>query len=189
MAEHVCPWWLCYTFDNPLRRLVQDPRAILRPYLTGGQTALDLGCGMGYFSLGMACLVGAQGRVIAVDLQEKMLATLKRRAAKHKVQARIQTRRCLPDDLGLDDLRGQVDFALVFWMLHEVPNQAGFLQQVAASLKSGGRLLIAEPRFHVSQAAFSAELDLLRDQGWEVLARPAIWGSHAALLRLLSQAA
>ncbi|MFH1036012.1 MAG: class I SAM-dependent methyltransferase [Pseudomonadota bacterium] len=189
MAEHVCPWWLCYTFDNPLRRLVQDPVATLRPYLAQGQTALDLGCGMGYFSLGMARLVGDKGRVVAVDLQEKMLATLRRRATKQGLAARIQTRRCSPDDLGLDDLRGQVDLALAFWMLHEVPDQAGFLGQVAQALGDGGRLLVAEPRFHVSEEAFQAELDSACAGDWEVLERPNIWGSRSALLRALQRAA
>jgi ubiquinone/menaquinone biosynthesis C-methylase UbiE len=189
MADHVCPWWFCYSFDNPLRRLVQDPLAILGPYVQAGQTALDLGCGMGYFSLGLARLVGEGGLVISVDLQEKMLAALKRRAAKQGLQGRIQARQCQPADLGLGDLRGQVDFALVFWMLHEVPDQAGFLGQVAESLAGGGRLLVSEPRFHVSESAFQAELDLMRDHGWEALERPAIWGSRSALLRPLRQAA
>lgn len=189
MAEHVCPWWFCYTFDNPLRRLVQDPVDTLKPFVGPGQTALDLGCGMGYFTLGLATLVGDHGRVIAVDLQDKMLAALKRRAARQGLSQRIEPRQCRPDDLSITDLAGGVDFALVFWMLHEVPGQAGFLQQIAASLRLQGTLLVAEPKLHVSQAAFAAELDLMRDQGWEVLERPTIWGSHAALLRPLRQAA
>ncbi|MBI4799505.1 MAG: class I SAM-dependent methyltransferase [Desulfarculus sp.] len=189
MAEHVCPWWFCYAFDNPLRRLVQDPVATLKPFVAPGQTALDLGCGMGYFSLGLAHLVGQGGRVISVDLQDKMLAALKRRAAKQNLSQRIEPRRCRPDDLGIADLAGQVDFALAFWMLHEVPGRVGFVGQVAASLRPEGCFLVVEPRFHVRQADFAAELDLLRDQGWEVLERPQIWGSHAALLRPLRTAA
>ena len=162
---------------------------MLRPYVSAGQTALDLGCGMGYFSLGLAKLVGESGRVIAVDLQERMLAGLRRRAAKQGLGRRIEPRLCAANDLGIADLAGRVDLALAFWMLHEVPDQAGFLGQVGESLADGGRLLLAEPRFHVKEPAFQQQLDLARDRGWEVLERPALWGSRGALLRMLRQAA
>ena len=33
MAHRVCPWWLGYLSVNPLRRLVQAPLALLRPYV------------------------------------------------------------------------------------------------------------------------------------------------------------
>jgi ubiquinone/menaquinone biosynthesis C-methylase UbiE len=179
---HVCPWWFCYTFDNPLRKLVHDPVAMLAPYVSAGMTCLDLGCGMGYFTVGLARLAGPGGRVAAVDLQEKMLAVLKRRAARAGLAGVIQPRRCAPDDLGLTDLAGAVDFALCFWMLHEVPDMAHFLAQVNAAMKPGGRLLVSEPKFHVKDEAFTAELDLARAGGWAVGDQPAIWGSLSAVL-------
>jgi ubiquinone/menaquinone biosynthesis C-methylase UbiE len=184
---HVCPWWFCYTFDNPLRRLVHDPVKMLAPFVGAGATCLDVGCGMGYFTLGLARLVGASGRVLAVDLQQKMLDTLMRRATKAGVAKAIEPRRCAPDSLGLADVAGTVDFALCFWMLHEVPDMAGFLEQIAAALKPGGTLLVAEPRFHVKRDAFDAELRLAEGLGWAVMQEPAIWGSHAALLRAPEQ--
>ena len=80
-SGHTCPWWLLFTFDNPLRRLIHDPEKILAPYVESGDAVLDVGCGMGYFSLGLAKLVGPEGKVIAADLQPQMLAGLKKRAA------------------------------------------------------------------------------------------------------------
>lgn len=182
MSNHVCPWWLCYTFDNPLRRLVQDPVAILRPYLAAGQTGLDLGCGMGYFSLGMARLVGPQGRVHSVDLQARMLSVLMRRATRQGLAGRMAPRQCQAHDLGIADLAGQVDLALAFWMLHEVPDQAGFLAQVALALKPSGHLLLAEPRLHVNGPDFERQLAQALGAGWRVRETPAIWGSWTALL-------
>ena len=35
-GEHVCPWWLAYTFDNPLRRLVHNPEKMLGKYIKEG---------------------------------------------------------------------------------------------------------------------------------------------------------
>jgi hypothetical protein len=29
--KHVCPWWCCFTFDNPIRRLFHNPVGILSP--------------------------------------------------------------------------------------------------------------------------------------------------------------
>ena len=53
----VCPWWGGYFIDNPLRRLLHDPEKILRPYATPGMTVMDIGCGMGFFSIAMAKIV------------------------------------------------------------------------------------------------------------------------------------
>ena len=80
-AGNICPWWLCPTFDNPLRRLIQDPDRILAGLVQPGETALDIGCGMGYFSIPLARLIGPEGSVICVDLQEQMLAGVRRRGA------------------------------------------------------------------------------------------------------------
>ena len=179
---HVCPWWFCYTFDNPLRRLVHNPETMLAPWVRPGATCLDLGCGMGYFTLGLARLAGPGGRVVAVDLQEKMLAALRRRAAKAGLTGIIQPRRCAEDSLGLTDLAGTVDFALCFWMLHEVPSIPEFLGQVLAAMRPRGALMVAEPKFHVDQKTFASELAQAEALGWMVVERPDIWGSLSAIL-------
>jgi ubiquinone/menaquinone biosynthesis C-methylase UbiE len=80
MAHRVCPWWLGYFLISPLRQFRQNPSAILRPYVHDGQTVLEPGPGMGFFTLELARLVGARGRVVAVDVQPKMLDKLKRRS-------------------------------------------------------------------------------------------------------------
>jgi SAM-dependent methyltransferase len=80
MAHRVCPWWLGHVLINPLRRLWQDPRKILAPFVREGMTVLEPGPGMGFFTLELARLVGPSGRVVALDVQSKMLDRLKRRA-------------------------------------------------------------------------------------------------------------
>jgi ubiquinone/menaquinone biosynthesis C-methylase UbiE len=89
MNEHLCPWWLGYTFDNRLRRLFHNPQKILGTYIQPGATVADIGCGMGFFSIGMARIVGENGKVIAADLQKKMLDILMKRAARAGVANRI----------------------------------------------------------------------------------------------------
>lgn len=178
MAKHVCPWWMAYTFDNPLRRIFHRPEEMFTPYLQEGMTAIDLGCGMGYFSIGMAKLVGETGKVISVDLQQKMLDTLKKRAEKAGVANRITTFLCDDDNIGSHE---GVDFALAFWMAHETPDEMNFLTQVHALLKKSGKLLLAEPKLHVTGAEFKKTLSSAQKVGFKHLASPIISLSHTAL--------
>lgn len=179
MSTHVCPWWLAYTFDNPLRRLIHPPAKVVGPYIEAGDAVMDVGCGMGHFSLGMARLVGPEGRVYAVDLQGEMLEVTMKRAAREGLEKIIEPIRCTPDSLGV---ASELDFALASWMLHEVPDQRGFLIQVRELLKPEGRFLFTEPGFHVKAAEMEAELKLAGEVGFEVLERPKVTFSHAGLV-------
>ncbi len=176
---HICPWWCAYTFDNFLRRLVHDPRALLGPYLSEGMTALDVGSGMGHFSIGMARLVGPRGRVHAVDLQQKMLDVLMSRAAKAGVAGRIVPHLCTRESIGIS---APVEFALLFWMAHEVPDPLRLFREVFDVLPPGGRLFIAEPSFHVGREQFDVILDSALKSGFLCLERPYVRFSRAALL-------
>ncbi|OGQ94236.1 MAG: hypothetical protein A2521_05565 [Deltaproteobacteria bacterium RIFOXYD12_FULL_57_12] len=179
--HHVCPWWLTYTFDNPLRRLFHRPAIMFAGLVKPGMTVLDIGCGMGYFSIGLARLVGPQGKVLAVDLQQRMLDTLRRRAARAGVAGIIETRQCTADRIGV---KGEVDFALAFWMVHETPDQAAFFRELALLLKPGGKVLVAEPKFHVTAGRFQEILADSGRAGFAVAAGSAITFSRAAVLSL-----
>jgi SAM-dependent methyltransferase len=78
--SHTCPWWFGYFLLSPIRRFVQKPTRILRPFVRTGMLVVEPGCGMGFFTLDLVRMVGPQRRVVAADLQEKMLAGLRRRA-------------------------------------------------------------------------------------------------------------
>ncbi len=182
MAHRVCPWWIGYLLASPLRRLRQDPHAILSPFVREGMLVLEPGPGMGFFTLELARLVGAGGRVIAVDLQERMLDSLRRRARRAGLLDRIDIRKVDESTLAAGDLAGRVDFVLAFAMVHEVPDPAACLAEVAAALRPGGRVLLAEPRGHVSATAFDETLRAAAARGLRATDRPRIAGSHAALL-------
>jgi SAM-dependent methyltransferase len=184
MAHRVCPWWIGYLLVSPIRRwLGQDPVEILSPHIREGMTVLEPGPGMGFFTVALAHLVGISGQVIAVDLQPKMIAVLKRRAAKANLLDRIDARVVSPDTMGVGDLQGKVDFVLAFAMVHEFPDAARFFAEAAKALRPGGTLLLAEPRGHVSDNNFDRELAAAAAVGLASTARPVISRSHAALLR------
>lgn len=178
--DHVCPWWLVWTFDNPLRRMVHDPELLLGELVRPGDTAVDVGCGSGYFTVPLARMVGPEGRVLAVDLQEEMLAGVRRRAERAGVGERIRLHRCAPERLGVE---GPADLVLAFWMVHEVPDRPRFLDQLAALLRPGGRLLLAEPVLHVSGREVERSVALALAAGLLLESRPRIAFSRSALLR------
>ena len=183
MAHRLCPWWLGYLLASRFRRWLYDPGVILGPYVSEGMTVLEPGPGMGFFTLELARRVGPQGRVIAIDVQPKMLEVLWRRAKKAGLAERIQVRQASGDHLGLEDCLAQVDFALAFAMVHEVPNPQRLLADVYNALRAGAKLLLAEPVGHVRAKEFETTLALARELGFALESRPAIRRSHAALLR------
>jgi ubiquinone/menaquinone biosynthesis C-methylase UbiE len=184
MAERVCPWWIGYLLACPVRRWVgENPEDLLAPYVREGMTVLEPGPGMGFFTLPLARMVGPAGRVVAVDIQAKMLDSLQRRARKAGVHSRVETRLAKPESMGLDDLMGAVDFVLAFAVVHEMPSAQAFFNEAAAALKPGGLLFFAEPAGHVKQEHFQKELDAARQAGLETVSQPAVRRSHAAVLR------
>jgi ubiquinone/menaquinone biosynthesis C-methylase UbiE len=183
MANHVCPWWLGYWLINPFRKFKQNPDDILRPYVKEGITALDIGCAMGYFTLPMATIVGKNGKVVAVDLQEKMIFSLIRRARKANLSTIIDAYVCSANSLGLEEFTGQIDFALAFAVLHEFPAIPPAIKSISGALKLGGIFLIAEPRGHVSKADFDKTILIASEYGFEPVGFPDIWHSHSVVLK------
>ncbi len=177
---HVCPWWFAYTFDNPLRRLFHKPEEMFVDYVKEGQVVADVGCGMGYFSLGLARIVGSTGKVYSIDIQKQMLTRVKKRAARAGLESIIIPQLISPDSL---ELKEPLDFTLAFWMVHETENIERFLSEIYSGLKSGGMLLITEPKFHVSLDDINKEIEIAEGLGFKLTDRPGISFSHTALLK------
>ncbi len=166
---------------NPIRRLIQRPERILQPFIREAMTVLDFGSAMGFFSLPLARMVGPRGRVFCVDVQERMLDSLGRRARKAGLADRLELRLCGEESFGLGDLQGQVDFALAFAVVHEVADPKRLFSDLGASLKPDGRFLFVEPKGHVSADDFARSESLAERAGLMVVEHPPITRSHAAL--------
>ena len=183
MSHRVCPWWLGYFLISPLRRWWQNPARILDGYVHPGMTALEPGPGMGFFTLELLRLVGPTGRVIAVDVQPKMIDRLKRRADKAGLLNRLDARLASAEAMALNDLSASVDFTLAFAVVHEFPDTREFFRQIAAASKPGASLLLAEPPGHVKSATFESEITAAGESGFQLQSRPSVPRSHAALLQ------
>jgi ubiquinone/menaquinone biosynthesis C-methylase UbiE len=178
-THRVCPVEKAGVLDFNFRKFLQNPRRILQPYVKEGMTALDLGCGPGFFTVEMARLVGKTGKVIAADLQEGMLAKLQAKIRGAEWADRVTLHKCQADRVGLAQ---KFDFILVFYMLHEVPDQEKFLNEIRALLKPQGRILLVEPAFHVSRSEFQVSIGVMKGAGFAVLAEPSIRFSRAVVL-------
>lgn len=182
MAAHVCPLWMGYLLASPLRKLFQNPEKIVGPHIEEDMTVLDIGCAMGFFSLPLARLVGPGGKVICVDVQQKMIKSLERRAKRADLMSQIETRLCRRDSLGLDDLDGQIDFVLAFAVVHEVPDASTFFSEVHRTLKAFGKALVAEPRGRVSRDDFARLVSIAEQNSFDIAETPLIRRSLAVLL-------
>lgn len=178
-GQHTYPHALSWMLDNSIRRIIQNPRRIFREYVRAGDTVLDYGCASGTFTIDLARMVGEKGKVVGADLQKEMLDKLAAKAAKLGLM-QVETKKCGDDGIGLTD---DVDFALAFYVMHEVPDQGRVLKEIASRLKPGGLLLIVEPVIHVSGKAFQATITMAEEAGLELVERPSILLSQAALLK------
>jgi ubiquinone/menaquinone biosynthesis C-methylase UbiE len=143
-------------------------------------TVLDVGCGLGFFTLEMARMVGTSGRVIAADMQEGMLQKVKEKVKGTELEEQILLHKCGENNIGVLE---PVDFVVLFYMVHEVPNKEHFFNEIRTILKPHGQVLIVEPPFHVSKSAFEETVRIARDAGLIVIERPKIFFSRAVLLK------
>jgi ubiquinone/menaquinone biosynthesis C-methylase UbiE len=178
--NRVCPTELADSLDSRLRRWLQNPRAILAPYIKEGMTVLDLGCGPGFFSIEIAQMVGETGRVISADLQDDMLGKLRDKIRGTALEKRISLVTCSRDQINVLD---KVDFGLTFYMVHEVPDKASLFTQLKSLLNDDGRILLVEPKlFHVSRSAFRETVATAEKAGFKSQPGPRLPLSWSAIL-------
>lgn len=177
--KSVCPVEIAGGLDNGIRRFLQNPEKILAPYIRKGMTVLDLGCGPGFFTIEMGRMLHNSGCVIAADLQEGMLNKVKAKIDGTALEQNIRLHKCESESIGLNE---KVDFILAFFMVHEVPDHDKLFAEVKTLLKSGGRMLIIEPNFHVSKKSFNAMMDIIRSHDLIEIDRPKHFLCHSVLI-------
>ena len=171
--NHICHWQGGSLLAASIRKAVHNPYRIISPYLSEGMTAMDIGPGMGFFTIPMSGITGKHGKVIAVDLQPEMLAGLQKKAQKAGCE-NITLHQCRYNSLNIKQWSGIVDFALIFMMLHEVPDAERLIREVYDTLASDGKLFFAEPVGHVSNEKYLQSVSMIQQTGFTVIASPKI---------------
>jgi ubiquinone/menaquinone biosynthesis C-methylase UbiE len=188
---HVCPWWLAWGLASPIRRWFNDPDALVGDFVKAGDRVLELGPGPGFYTAPLARRTGAQGRVFCVDVQQRMLDSLRRRLTRRGLADRIETHCCAEGNAWLGGRRESMDKAVLIYVLHEVPDLRQTLAEVYAALRPGGALLLVEPKRHCSPDLFATELWAARQVGFADISEqswPYLKKFHAALLQRPSTA-
>jgi ubiquinone/menaquinone biosynthesis C-methylase UbiE len=179
---YICSWRGGPILTARARKLIQNPKRIVAPYLSAGMTAMDIGSGMGFFTVPISDIVGKKGKVIAVDLQKEMLAGLKDRASKAGCE-NILYQQCDYNSLNIQQWKGSVDFVLIFMMLHEVPDADRLIREVNEALAPGGKLLFSEPVVHVDSKKFQSSRKEIERSGFTLISSPRIALCRSAIFQ------
>jgi len=174
------PLWLS-ALENWFRKQIHDPEDILSPYIEEGTTVLDVGCGSGHFALAMAKMVGEKGKVIAADVQWDMLERVKETGERENLESRILIHKCESDKLKINN---KVDFALAFYMVHEVAHVDEFMKDMVTLIKPKGKFLVVEPKIHVSVSSTGNTLKAAKSAGFKLISEPKIRFSRSMLFEL-----
>jgi len=143
LQPHPLPRQFAPLLEHPVRLEYLDPPRILDTAGVGAaMTVLDLGCGTGLFTRAAAHMVGAGGRVHAVDLQAAMVAQTAAQVEYEAVQDRVTLHHAGAYELPLPD--DTVDVALVIATLGEIPDKPAALNELRRVLKPGARMLVAD---------------------------------------------
>jgi predicted methyltransferase len=107
-----------------------------------GASVADIGAGDGFFASRLARLVGANGRVFAVDIDDAVLARLRKRLQEDSIE-NVTIVKGASDDPKLPD--ATLDAALIVNAYHEMEQHQSILAALRRALKPDGRLVIVEP--------------------------------------------
>jgi SAM-dependent methyltransferase len=130
--------------DRPEREEQEHPEVVIRAMgLHGGEAIADLGAGSGYFTFRLAAKVGKTGKVLAVEIQDEMLAALRQRAGELGV-TNVEEVKGTETDPQLP--AGGVDLVLMVDVYHELAYPFEIMTKVRAALKPGGRVVFVEYR-------------------------------------------
>ncbi|MEZ0536812.1 class I SAM-dependent methyltransferase [Caldicellulosiruptoraceae bacterium PP1] len=128
--------------DSDERKKILNPDQILPLFnISRGKILADIGCGTGYFSIPIAKMIGEEGKVFAIDVDNDMLLVLSEKVAKEGINniefiLSKEYNFIIEDDIA--------DYALIANVLHEIEDKRRFLDEAKRILKSNGVLFIIE---------------------------------------------
>jgi ubiquinone/menaquinone biosynthesis C-methylase UbiE len=177
--QSFCPLFMAGILDSKLRRFLFNPNKILKPYINKNMTALDIGCGPGVYTIEIAKLLEGTGKVVAVDLQEGMLEIIKKKIIGKSYESNIILHKCLQDKININ---GNYDFALMFYVVHEVPSKANLFNEILPLINKNGLLMIVEPKL-ISSKDFNEMINVIKENGFEEYNRLKITLSRGIVLK------
>jgi ubiquinone/menaquinone biosynthesis C-methylase UbiE len=141
---HVMGFRAAEWLERKERDKEEEPAKLIKALeITEGMTVADIGAGSGYHAFLMAPLVGKEGKVLAVDIQQEMLDLIEKKAKKLKVD-NIERVKGTETDPKLK--KESVDLILMVDVYHEFSHPYEMGLKMVEALKPGGRLVFVEFR-------------------------------------------
>jgi ubiquinone/menaquinone biosynthesis C-methylase UbiE len=127
-----------------------------------GEVVADIGAGSGFFSWRMARLVGEQGTIYAVEIQQEMLDLLMKNMAKRRVEKIVKPMLGTVTDPKLPP--ESCDTMLMVDVYHEFDHPFEMIRNMVAALKPGGRIVFVEFRGEDPKVAIKTVHKMTEDQ-------------------------
>ena len=177
------PHWASVFLDNPIRRLVDRPGAIIdRLALSGAERVLELGPGPGFYSTEIARRV-PRGHLDLFDIQPEMLAKARRNletAGFHDVGYHTGDA-----SGGFPFPDGHFDVAFLAAVLGEVPDKRACIRELARVLRPGGSLILVESFPDPDRLSVSTLRELAEPEGFSLhVAEGTTWRDVVTFSRL-----
>jgi SAM-dependent methyltransferase len=159
-------------FDDPERDAWQRPAEVIQHLnIEPGSVVVDLGAGTGYFAGWLSRAVGPSGKVLALDIEPKMVEFLERRAREQGL-GNVSARVVAPDDPGLSP--GSVARVLIVDTWHHIDDRSRYAAKLAQALAPRGEIWIVD---------FTLESDVGPPVKYRVAAEQAVSELQAGGLR------
>ena len=128
--------------DSNCRRTLQSAKELVeRSGIQSGMEVAEVGCGSGAYTLHVAEKIGPEGKVYAIDIQQKMLDQLQNKMDKHKVK-NIEPIKANAYELPFTD--SSLDLVYLVTVLQEIPNRSQALAEIRRVLRPGGIIAVSE---------------------------------------------
>lgn len=161
------PFSQAHVLEHPLRPVIHPRRATLDKFrFEPGDTVLELGPGIGYFTVEASRIVGPDGRILCLDIQPQMIGALRRKLDERNAG---NAHPMLGDALSLPLTDDCVDAAFLFTVLGEIPDRPRAVAELRRVLRPGGVLSISESLMDPDYQLQDSVRDLCRANGFEVL--------------------
>ena len=170
VRPHPMPRQFAALLEHPMRLQYLDPAEVLGMYgIRADMTVIDLGCGTGLFTRPAAHMVGENGRVHAIDVQNALLGTAERGAQAEGIRSRITFHHAGAYELSLPD--DSIDLAILVSTLGEIPDKPAALSELRRVLKGGARLGISEELLNPAYMLASSVKRWVEDAGFSFVAK------------------
>ena len=160
------PEFAANIIDNPLRRQIQPPDEMpFRHGIKPGMRILEVGPGNGTYTIATARALGAEGALITIDIEPKMIERVNQRILEEGIQ-NAEARKADVFDLSFGD--SSFDLVYMIAVIGEIPSPEKALAEFHRILKPGGILAFSELLMDPDYPLASNLINLVVPRGFSV---------------------